>query len=184
MKRKPAKAEIQDFELSLENLKAIVSQLENGKLTLGESLQRYEEGIKFLKQCHAALNSAQMKIEQLVRLDENGRLQSKPFDDTASFDSSIGSASSSDREASARYRQAPDSVNPKGAEGSSKSKQPEPAFDSSDNSLDEDWNPDDGSEMDELEDADDDDVSPSQKKAPRSSEPQSRHGFLDFEEED
>lgn len=86
MTRKPAKSEVQNFEVSLEKLKTIVSQLENGKLTLSESLNCYEEGIKSLKECHEALNIAQMKIEQLVRLDENGRLITKPFDDTASFE--------------------------------------------------------------------------------------------------
>lgn len=97
MTRKPAKSEIQNFEVSLEKLKTIVSQLENGKLTLSESLERYEEGIKSLKECHEALNVAQMKIEQLVRLDENGRLITKPYDDTASFDNlSAKSASPSD----------------------------------------------------------------------------------------
>jgi exodeoxyribonuclease VII small subunit len=86
MTRKSRKSEILNFEDSLENLKAIVSELENGKLTLRESLERYEEGIKSLKDCHEALNSAQLKIEQLVRLDENGRLITKPYDDTASFE--------------------------------------------------------------------------------------------------
>jgi exodeoxyribonuclease VII small subunit len=115
MKRKPGKTEIQNFEVSLEKLKSIVSQLENGKLTLSESLQRYEEGIQFLTECHAALNSAQMKIEQLVKLDEQGRLLTKPFDDTASFDNSSGRKSArtsgaSDSAPNSAPNSAPDSA--------------------------------------------------------------------------
>jgi exodeoxyribonuclease VII small subunit len=86
MPRKKTKTDFECFETSLERLKEIVSQLENGKLTLSESLERYEEGIKNLKECYEALNQAQLKIEQLVSLDENGKLITTPFDGTASFE--------------------------------------------------------------------------------------------------
>lgn len=97
-------SEIKHFETAFEKLKSIVAQLENGKLTLSESLERYEEGIGNLKDCYEALNQAQLKIEQLVKLDENGRLVTRPFDDAASFDPSrlgqSGAAESSCRERS------------------------------------------------------------------------------------
>lgn len=72
------------FERSLEQLREVVGQLENGNLTLSESLEKYEQGVSSLKSCYAALNQAQRKIELLVDLDEQGNLVTQPFDDTAS----------------------------------------------------------------------------------------------------
>lgn len=46
------------FEKSLEQLRAVVAELENGNLTLGESLEKYEQGIANLKSCYEALNQA------------------------------------------------------------------------------------------------------------------------------
>ena len=81
-KRKTAKKV--PFEASLEQLRAVVGDLENGNLTLGESLDKYERGIANLKSCFEALNEAQRRIELLVDLDEEGNLVTRRFDDTAS----------------------------------------------------------------------------------------------------
>ena len=71
------------FETALQQLQEIVSQLENGNLTLTESLEKYELGINNLNQCYQALEQAEKKIELLVSLDEDGNLITKPFDDRA-----------------------------------------------------------------------------------------------------
>ncbi len=71
------------FETALQQLQEIVSQLENGNLTLTESLEKYELGINNLNRCYQALEQAQKKIELLVNLDEDGNLITKPFDDRA-----------------------------------------------------------------------------------------------------
>ena len=68
------------FEQSLEDLKVIVSELEAGQLTLGDSLEKYEIGIKHLKKCYQALEKAEQKIKVLVRLDADGSLQTESFD--------------------------------------------------------------------------------------------------------
>lgn len=73
------------FETSLENLRFIVSEMESGQLTLTESLEKYEQGIHNLKQCFAALEKAQRKIELLVNLDDDGNLVTQPFNDEATF---------------------------------------------------------------------------------------------------
>lgn len=83
------------FEASLEQLRQIVGQLENGNLTLSDSLQQYEKGVASLKQCYDALNAAQRKIEMLVDLDEDGNMITRPFDNTASADLAEGSRRSS-----------------------------------------------------------------------------------------
>ncbi len=79
-KRKP---ESIPFEEALGKLKAVVSELETGNLTLSDSLEQYEQGVKNLKCCYEALESAQKKIELLVRIDDDGNLITQPFDDTA-----------------------------------------------------------------------------------------------------
>ncbi|MDB2686904.1 exodeoxyribonuclease VII small subunit [Mariniblastus sp.] len=72
------------FEQSLEQLKQVVAELETGNLTLTESLEKYQQGIANLKQCHASLENAKKQIEILVDLDEDGNLQTQTFDDSAS----------------------------------------------------------------------------------------------------
>ena len=83
------------FEESLESLRQTVSELENGNLTLSESLEKYEQGVASLKQAYDALNTAQQQIEMLVDLDEEGNLVTRPFDNTASEDIAQGSRRSS-----------------------------------------------------------------------------------------
>ena len=78
------------FEESLDQLKRVVAELENGNLTLTESLEKYQQGIASLKQCHASLGNAKKQIEVLVDLDADGNLQTQAFDDSASAQSTHG----------------------------------------------------------------------------------------------
>lgn len=71
------------FEEALARLEAIVESLEEGQVPLAESLARYEEGIKLLKQCYQSLSAAERKIELLSRVDSAGQAQCEPFDDSA-----------------------------------------------------------------------------------------------------
>jgi len=71
------------FEQSLQQLQAIVHDLEDGGLSLSDSLEKYELGVRSLKKCYQSLESAQRKIELLVELDDDGNLITEPFDDTA-----------------------------------------------------------------------------------------------------
>lgn len=82
-KTKAQPAETVSFEESLEQLKDVVAQLEDGNLTLSESLEKYELGVKNLKCCYQALEQVQKKIELLVDIDEDGNLITRPFDDAA-----------------------------------------------------------------------------------------------------
>lgn len=92
---KTEKAE--SFEQSLEQLRDLVGQLEDGNLTLSESLEKYEQGVASLKACYEALNQAQRRIELLVDLDEEGNLVTRPFDDTASDQMTEGTRRSARR---------------------------------------------------------------------------------------
>jgi len=61
--------ERQAFEDDIKHLQKIVEELANGKLSLGDSLKKYEEGIKLAQNCQAALSEAQRKVELLMKKD-------------------------------------------------------------------------------------------------------------------
>lgn len=54
-----------DFNQGLEELEHIVKAMENGELSLDESLKYFEKGIKLSRQCKQALDDAQQKITHL-----------------------------------------------------------------------------------------------------------------------
>lgn len=54
------------FESSLEALESLVNRMENGDLTLEESLKSFEQGIALTRQCQKALDEAEQKIEILT----------------------------------------------------------------------------------------------------------------------
>ena len=57
------------FEEDMKRLQKIVEDLASGKLTLGESLKKYEEGVKLAQSCSATLNDSQRKVELLMKKD-------------------------------------------------------------------------------------------------------------------
>jgi exodeoxyribonuclease VII small subunit len=54
-----------NLEEALEDLEQIIGQLEDGKLTLDESLTLFERGIRLVRLCSARLESAEQRIESL-----------------------------------------------------------------------------------------------------------------------
>ncbi len=52
-------------ESLLASLDRIVEALESGELSLEESMQKYEEGIRLTRQCHQSLEAAEARIEAL-----------------------------------------------------------------------------------------------------------------------
>ncbi|MDI6803921.1 MAG: exodeoxyribonuclease VII small subunit [Bacteroidota bacterium] len=66
-------AEEQNFEQSMKRLEKIVNTLENGSVTLEDSLKMYEEGVDLSKKCLAKLENAEIKIKKLSK-DLNGKL--------------------------------------------------------------------------------------------------------------
>ncbi|MDP7636572.1 MAG: exodeoxyribonuclease VII small subunit [Phycisphaerae bacterium] len=55
------------FEQALERLEEIVSQIEEGKVPLEESIEKYAEGIKLIGQCRGILDKAEKKIQLLTK---------------------------------------------------------------------------------------------------------------------
>lgn len=73
-------AEEMSFEETLAKLEQAVNHLERGdSLTLDESLQAFEEGIKLTRICRQKLDNAELRVEQLVKLDD-GNLSTAPFE--------------------------------------------------------------------------------------------------------
>ena len=75
MARKKAAA---DFEHSLAVLQALVERLENGELSLEDSLSAFEQGIRLTRECQGALTQAEQKVQML--LERDGELQQVDFD--------------------------------------------------------------------------------------------------------
>ena len=55
-----------NFEKALENLEELVSSMENGELSLEDSLKAFERGIKLTRECQAALKDAEQKVQVLI----------------------------------------------------------------------------------------------------------------------
>jgi exodeoxyribonuclease VII small subunit len=79
MAKTPKAADKVNFEAALERLEKIVEELESGRLTLDDSLARYEEGVKSLKQCYELLRDAEKRVEVLLKA-EDGALKTVPFE--------------------------------------------------------------------------------------------------------
>jgi len=72
-----------NFERSLEELEAIVHDLEEGQLGLAEALARYEQGVKHLTHCYKLLEGAERKIELLTSVADEGTASTEPFDESS-----------------------------------------------------------------------------------------------------
>ncbi len=59
------KTERQSFEEALRRLESIVEKLENPDVTLEESIQLYEEGMKLSRYCSQTLEDAVLRIEKI-----------------------------------------------------------------------------------------------------------------------
>ncbi len=71
--------ERRSFEEDVKKLQKIVEELSSGRLTLGESLKKYEEGIKLAESCSKELEEAQAKVESLMK--KEGKLSLKEFEE-------------------------------------------------------------------------------------------------------
>jgi exodeoxyribonuclease VII small subunit len=67
------------FETYLAQVEDAVKALEGGKLRLEESIEKYESGIKALRQCYTILDQAEKKIQLLVK-EKDGSLTAKDFE--------------------------------------------------------------------------------------------------------
>ncbi len=66
------------FEDSMKKIEEIVDELEKGDLALEESLKRFEEAVKLARACHKKLESAQAKVNKLIKIGED-EFELEPF---------------------------------------------------------------------------------------------------------
>ncbi len=69
------------FEKALAELEKLVEDMEQGNLSLEDSLKRFEKGIALSSECQQALQNAELKVKKLV--EENGRLVEHDLDTDA-----------------------------------------------------------------------------------------------------
>jgi exodeoxyribonuclease VII small subunit len=66
------------FEESLKKLETIVDQLEQGDLSLEDSLKLFEEGVGLSAACKKELDEAEGKVQILMK-QRDGSLKTEPF---------------------------------------------------------------------------------------------------------
>jgi exodeoxyribonuclease VII small subunit len=67
------------FEDSLAELEQLVNQLEQGDVSLEESLKAFERGVTLTRTCQKALQEAEQKVQILI--EKNGTQTLEPFTD-------------------------------------------------------------------------------------------------------
>lgn len=66
------------FEESLKQLESIISKLERGDLPLEESVRLFEEGIQLSNVCKTDLETAEGKVQMLLK-QKDGTMKPTPF---------------------------------------------------------------------------------------------------------
>lgn len=69
--------QIAHFERSLDELEQLVAQLEEGDLSLDDSLKSFERGIALFRDCQGALEQAELRVK--VLLDPEDPDSAKPL---------------------------------------------------------------------------------------------------------
>jgi exodeoxyribonuclease VII small subunit len=80
---------VAEFERSLDELEQLVQRMEQGDLTLDDSLQAYERGVALYRNCQSALEQAELRVRLLSDPLEPERAEpfdSKPADATPAED--------------------------------------------------------------------------------------------------
>lgn len=65
------------FEKALAELETLVEKMEQGDLSLEESLKQFERGVTLTRSCQQALDEAEQKVQ--ILLEKDGKLSTKPF---------------------------------------------------------------------------------------------------------
>lgn len=62
-----------EFEGKLARLQEIVQKMEDGSVSLEDSLKLFEEGIKLSRECNIQLTEAEQKVKMLISVSEQGQ---------------------------------------------------------------------------------------------------------------
>lgn len=77
-KSSPDISPVAHFEQSLEELEQLVEKMENGDLSLEQSLSSYERGVGLFRKCQTALEQAELRVRLLT--DPAQPEKSEPFE--------------------------------------------------------------------------------------------------------
>ena len=75
--KSPSNAKKIDFEKSLAELEQLVEEMENGDLTLDQSLSKFEKGVALTKACQQALQEAEQRVN--ILMEKNGEATLEDF---------------------------------------------------------------------------------------------------------
>ena len=64
-----------NFENAMQELEEIVQQMEQGEISLDESLKIFEKGMELSKFCYDKLNQAEKKLKKLVKQEDGFQLE-------------------------------------------------------------------------------------------------------------
>ncbi|MGH8494992.1 MAG: exodeoxyribonuclease VII small subunit [Gammaproteobacteria bacterium] len=67
-----------DFETALAELESLVERMEQGDLSLEDTLKQFERGIRLTRSCQTALKAAEQRVEILLR--RSGEETTAPFE--------------------------------------------------------------------------------------------------------
>ncbi|MBI1898903.1 MAG: exodeoxyribonuclease VII small subunit [Acidobacteria bacterium] len=68
---------IASFEQGLQELEAVVKELESGDLPLERALELFEKGMQIRETCRKQLDDAETRVEVLIR--KGNQVQPEPF---------------------------------------------------------------------------------------------------------
>lgn len=83
------------FEKAIERLEAIVDQLEQGELSLEDSIGRFEEGVKLTRFLETELARAQRRVEELAET-AGGGLTTRPWSGERDLEAGAGEVEDED----------------------------------------------------------------------------------------
>lgn len=73
----PRKKKEPDFEQSLGDLERLVAQMEQGDMSLEESLEAFEQGVRLTRECQQRLAQAEQRVQ--VLMEQNGEVVAEPL---------------------------------------------------------------------------------------------------------
>ena len=76
-KTAPEASPVAHFEQSLDELESLVEKMEQGEMSLEDSLAAYERGVGLYRTCQSALEQAELRVRLLSDPDQPG--SAEPF---------------------------------------------------------------------------------------------------------
>lgn len=80
----PEPSPVADFERSLDALEQLVERMEQGDMSLDDSLAAYEQGVGLYRRCQTALEAAEMRVRLLT--DPQDPTSAEPYPDAPAPD--------------------------------------------------------------------------------------------------